>query len=334
MITRFVGLAVLTTISSWCTAGVAHAGAPPIPFEDVHGPCGNLDFVFGPTPFTVAGVHFAAPDIYTYSCGEDYSTPAGLGNPFTSDSFHFWTFGAGAVLTFPGPITSLGFDAAVFTNQATFPTFEVVVGGVVVATFGANITTLTPVSVTLAAPVTQVTLRFLGGSSSLLGIDDLQYTRDTAIGYCFGDGTATACPCGNTGAPGRGCANSVVPQGGQLLSSGNAILSADTWVLHGSGMPNSSALYFQGTAQLNGGNGAVFGDGVRCVGGSIVRLGTKTNVAGASQYPEPGNLSISVKGGVTAPGLRTYQVWYRNVAVFCTPSTFNLTNGWQVIWSA
>jgi len=332
MITRFVCIAVLATISSSYTAAAAHAGAPPITFEDVHGPCGNLDLVAGPTPFSVVGVHFATPDVFTYSVGQDYSAPAGLGNPFTSDSFHIWTFGAGAVLTFPGPITSLGFDAGVFVDQVTFPTFEVLVGGSVVATFGANISTLTPVSVTLAAPTTQVTLRFLAGSSSLLSNDDLEYTRDTAIGYCFGDGTATPCPCANTGAPGHGCANSVVPQGGQLLSSGAAVLSADTWVLHASGMPNSSALYFQGTAQENGGNGTLFGDGVRCVGGTIVRLGTKNNVAGASQYPEPGNLSISVKGGVTTAGLRTYQVWYRNSAPFCTPSTFNLTNGWQVTW--
>jgi hypothetical protein len=298
----------------------------------VHGPCGDLDFVPGPNPFVVAGVQFATPDFNTFGVGQDYSTPASIGNPFTSDSFHIWTFGAGAVLTFPGPITSLAFDAGVFINQVTFPTFEVVVGGSVVATFGANISTITPVSVTFAAPVTQVTLRFLVGSASLLGIDNLEYTRDTAIGYCFGDGTATPCPCANFGAPGRGCANSVVPQGGQLLSSGSAVISADTWVLHASGMPNSFALYFQGTAQENGGNGTAFGDGVRCVGGTIVRLGTKNNVGGASQYPEPGNLSISVKGGVTAPGMRTYQVWYRNAAVFCTPSTFNLTNGWQVNW--
>jgi len=332
MSTRFAGIAVLVSISSSYMASVAHAGAPPILFEDVHGPCGDLDLVAGPTPFTVAGVQFATPDVSTYSVGQDYSTPASLGNPFTSDSFHIWTFGAGAVLTFPGPITSLEFDAGVFTNQATFPTFEVVVGGSVIGTFGANISTITPVSINFAVPTTQVTLRFLTGSSSLLGIDDLEYTRDTAIGYCFGDGSATPCPCANFGAAGRGCANSVVPQGGQLLSSGAASLSGDTWVLQASGMPNSTALYFQGTTQQNGGNGTAFGDGVRCVGGTIVRLGTKTNVAGASQYPEPGNLSISVKGGVMTPGLRTYQVWYRNSAAFCTPSTFNLTNGWQVFW--
>jgi hypothetical protein len=28
-----------------------------------------------------------------------------------------------------------------------------------------------------------------------------------------------------------------------------------------------------------------------------------------------------------------YQLWYRNAAAFCTPSTFNLTNGLDVTWT-
>jgi hypothetical protein len=56
-------------------------------------------------------------------------------------------------------------------------------------------------------------------------------------------------------------------------------------------------------------------------------------VAGASQYPEPGDPSVSVKGLVTTPGTREYQVWYRNAATFCTTSTFNLTNGLSVSWT-
>jgi hypothetical protein len=31
--------------------------------------------------------------------------------------------------------------------------------------------------------------------------------------------------------------------------------------------------------------------------------------------------------------VRNYQAWYRNAAVFCSPSTFNLTNGYQVTWA-
>jgi hypothetical protein len=40
-----------------------------------------------------------------------------------------------------------------------------------------------------------------------------------------------------------------------------------------------------------------------------------------------------VKGLITAPGTRTYQVWYRNATVFCNPETFNVTNGWEIVWA-
>jgi hypothetical protein len=153
--------------------------------------------------------------------------------------------------------------------------------------------------------------------------------------YCFGDGTGTPCPCGNDSAVGAmaGCLNSL-GLGGRVDSSGVASIANDTLLLSGSNMPSSSALYFQGTLQQSGGLGAVFGDGLRCAGGSVIRLATKFNVSGASQYPEPADLSISVRGLVVAPGSRTYQVWYRNAAAFCTVSTFNLTNGIQIGWGA
>jgi hypothetical protein len=163
------------------------------------------------------------------------------------------------------------------------------------------------------------------------------------VGYCFGDETSgTLCPCSVNGggsqppgAPGNGCPNSVNPSGANLTASGVASLASDSVTLLGSGMPNSSALYFQGTLRFGaGGNGAAFGDGLRCAGGSVIRLKTVTNVAGASQYPQAGDPSISVKGLIGAPGTRTYQCWYRNAALFCIPTaTFNLSNGFEIVWN-
>jgi hypothetical protein len=146
--------------------------------------------------------------------------------------------------------------------------------------------------------------------------------------YCFGDGTGTACPCANNGAAGNGCASSVNVSGANLTNGGTANLASDTLVLQGSGMPNSACLYFQGTTQIS----SAFGDGLRCAGGAVTRLGTKTNVSGASQYPVGADAPVHVKGNVTAPGTRTYQAWYRNAAAFCTPSTFNLSNGMLITW--
>jgi hypothetical protein len=150
--------------------------------------------------------------------------------------------------------------------------------------------------------------------------------------FCFGDGTGTPCPCGNDSAVGdkEGCLSSLA-MGGKLTASGNASVSNDTLGLTGARMPNSSALYFQGTTDA--GTGLVFGDGLRCAAGSVIRLATKANSAGASEYPEAGDLTISVKGLVAPGDSRTYQVWYRNAAAFCNPEGFNLTNGVRVLWA-
>lgn len=155
--------------------------------------------------------------------------------------------------------------------------------------------------------------------------------REQAVSFCFGDGSGSLCPCGN-GAAGRDCPNSANPTGAGLVASGDASLASDTIALQGFGMLNGPALYYQGTTQVNAGQGSVFGDGLQCAGGSLIRLGTKMNVSGTSQYPVGGDASVSVKGSIVSPGTRTYQVWYRNSASFCTISTFNLTNGLEVIW--
>jgi len=151
-------------------------------------------------------------------------------------------------------------------------------------------------------------------------------------GFCFG--TAAACPCGNAGGAGRGCANSIFAAGALLATSGAADISNDTLSLNGSGMSGNNALFFQGTAQSGGGLGTVFGDGLRCAAGTVIRLGTEpVNAAGTGTYPGAGDPDISVSGVVPAGGAtRYYQVWYRNVAAFCTPNGWNLSNGVAVVW--
>jgi hypothetical protein len=152
-------------------------------------------------------------------------------------------------------------------------------------------------------------------------------------GFCFGDGSGAACPCGNTGATGSGCSHS---QGssGLLATSGLARVSADTLVLVGTHMTaTSSALYVQGTLDQNGGLGAAFGDGLRCIGGAQIRLGTKTNVGGSSQYPVGAEPHVSVRGVVPPGATRFYTLYFRDPAAFCTSATFNFTNGVSIVWA-
>jgi hypothetical protein len=126
----------------------------------------------------------------------------------------------------------------------------------------------------------------------------------------------------------------VEPAGARLIGTGFASVTDDDFVLEGSGMPDSSASYFQGTLQTNGGAGSVFGDGKRCASGTVTRLGSKQNVGSTSRYPEPADPSISQNSGiVNVPATRTYQVWYRNAASYCNPETFNLSNGLSVLWT-
>jgi len=98
-------------------------------------------------------------------------------------------------------------------------------------------------------------------------------------------------------------------------------------------VPNSSVLFFQGTTPVAAGAGSVFGDGLRCAGGTVQRLATKPAAGGAAAYPGALDPPISVRGALPpSGGTRHYQAWYRNAADFCTPSTFNLSNGWTVDW--
>jgi len=156
------------------------------------------------------------------------------------------------------------------------------------------------------------------------------YEPATYENFCFGDGTSGACPCGNTGGSGRGCANSATIGAG-LFPSGSTNIGADMFSLFAFSMPSSTTcLFFQGST---GSSGVSFGDGLRCVSGSVVRIGAKTAVGGNATYPEAGDMPISVRGLVPAVGAeRTYQVWYRNAASFCTSSTFNMSSGVRVRW--
>jgi hypothetical protein len=154
-------------------------------------------------------------------------------------------------------------------------------------------------------------------------------------GFCFGDGSGTACPCGNNSPVGgfAGCLNSA-GTGSRLVPTGNASIASDTVTLGASGLPGPvPTLFFQGTARVNGGAGIAFGDGLRCVGGTIIRLGVHAGVGGVATYPQGADLPVSQRGFCVAGNTYHYQAWYRNAAAFCTSSTFNLSNGTSVLWN-
>jgi hypothetical protein len=154
----------------------------------------------------------------------------------------------------------------------------------------------------------------------------------TGTSFCSGYQDPTPCPCGNAGLPSAGCAHAGDPLGARLVGRGLASLAQDGLVLEATRLPNSAALFIQGDAAAGTGQGQVFGDGLMCVATNVVRLKTRTPIAGTARHPAPGDAPLSAQ--VQAPGgVKHYQVLFRNAASYCTPSTWNGTNGLRVIWA-
>ncbi len=157
---------------------------------------------------------------------------------------------------------------------------------------------------------------------------------EPGLSYCAGDGTLpTACPCGNFGATGNGCRSSFNANGAHITAHG--VVSLDNVVLDGSGMnPTGNCIFLKGN--LDNPAGLVFGDGVRCADGSLIRLRTVPLAGGAASFPDSTQtITLSVRGGTPVGSGLTgyYTVYYRNAAaLFCPPETFNSANGYQIVW--
>lgn len=151
--------------------------------------------------------------------------------------------------------------------------------------------------------------------------------------FCDGD---AQCPCGPNGLTyDAGCPNSAT-------AGASLEIFSDTWeyadyMSQGEGVvmlrhlpPSAAAVICQATLAHAP---TAFGDGVRCIGGSMIRVAVVQASAGVAQYPMPGQPSLSERGQIQFnSGYRAYQAIYRNIAAFCTPSTWNTTNAWGIMW--
>ena len=147
--------------------------------------------------------------------------------------------------------------------------------------------------------------------------------------FCGGD--SNMCPCNNLGAPNTGCAHSLGYGAGLKGSDGTDGITNDDLILKAEYLPpGTSALLFAGSTPLAGGFGIPFGDGLRCVGGAVSRIGVRT--ADGQGFASWGPGMASQQGFVV--GQTTYfQVWFRDTAIFCTGDLYNLTNGLQVTFT-
>jgi outer membrane protein assembly factor BamB len=163
----------------------------------------------------------------------------------------------------------------------------------------------------------------------------------TVVSFCAGDGSMAVCPCANFGAAGHGCDNSFATGGARLSSVGLSSLSADSLVLTSTNeLPNATSILLQGDVDLA--TPAPFGDGLRCVGGMLLRLFTRTAQSGVVVVPSSGLSSVSARSAalgdpIIAGESRGYQVYYRDPDLaFCaapTGNTWNVSQALRATWT-
>ena len=165
------------------------------------------------------------------------------------------------------------------------------------------------------------------------------WQQPALLPMCFGDGSGHACPCGNSGLPGHGCENSAGTGGAQLTAVGTRRLSEDTFVLTSTGeLPTALSVFFQGKASVGPLN---YGDGLRCIGGTLKRLYVKNASGGVAIAPQGAEVSVSARSSalgdaIQAGTTRWYQVFHRDPnPAFCPNppgNTWNSSSGIEAAW--
>jgi len=140
-----------------------------------------------------------------------------------------------------------------------------------------------------------------------IGMDNARIAEEVGSGTCFGDGSNGPCPCANAGGAGEGCANST-GAGAILAAVGSTSVTADDLVLVAAQMkPNALAIAFQGNAVLS--VPRPYGDGLRCAGGTLKRLGIGHASSDGSATFGPG---FAGPGGWSAGAIFGFQVYHRD----------------------
>ena len=154
-----------------------------------------------------------------------------------------------------------------------------------------------------------------------------------------GVGGVASCPCSNPPAgSARGCDNSAATGGASISASGVPSVAADTLVIATAGQrPSGTSILLQGTTQNAG---TQFGQGLRCVGGTLKRLYVKNASGGSISVPGAGDPTISARSAavgdvILAATTRYYMVYYRDPIVLggCSAIlTYNATSGGAIYW--
>ncbi|MFT5152101.1 MAG: hypothetical protein ACI841_002092, partial [Planctomycetota bacterium] len=127
------------------------------------------------------------------------------------------------------------------------------------------------------------------------------------------------------GSPGIGtnyctaAANSVNAGGSNISATGSVSVIADNLRLIADNAPNQPAIFYHGPNQIS----LTFGNGFRCVGGTVVRMPVVVGSGGTFEY------QIDMVGNGLAAGVHNFQCWYRDPAG--AGQFFNLSDGLEII---
>jgi len=131
------------------------------------------------------------------------------------------------------------------------------------------------------------------------------------------------CPCFAVSAVDEGCPNTT-GVGATLTGTGVASVSAPSFDLTATQLPDTVGLFVQGTSAIGGADGNPVGEGRLCLG------------------PQKRYQPQSISGGTvsrsnfqtfaTAGGAMNYQFWYRDPGNNCAGGGFNFSPAWNVTW--
>jgi len=117
-------------------------------------------------------------------------------------------------------------------------------------------------------------------------------------------------------------ANNSTGQPALISHTGTVSVAANDFTLVCAGLPaNTNGLFYYGTTETQ----QVFGNGYRCVNGSVFRLGIQSASAGGVMTRLLDIPNLPLAGAVTAGSTKKFQCWYRNPAA--GGAGFNLSNG-------
>jgi hypothetical protein len=273
---------------------------------------------------------FGAPPILPgdIEAGATYSTPIGVGNFFNIDigGDH-----VGGFLDSLGGLHPLTID---FTEVDPSVARSVSAFGFDLGSIGGG-TTTTTITVSFESgpdqvfpvPYQFIAVDFYGFVSDATDITSVSIINDsTFIVFDLDNFTFNALECvampyclGEPNSAGSGAS---------MQGTGSTGIIANDFVLNVTGCPSSKpGLFFYGPNQVN----LPFGDGVRCVGGSLTRRSVLMTDAGGSASQALDYTTLPPGAQITAGSNWNFQFWYRD-PTGPGGTAFNVSNGLEVLF--